>query len=695
MLGIIIGVVSIVFELFLLWLLITKIKRYKSLSIQDTIVYPLLVVLMVILLTLSRLIYTDIEFFDAVKESFGDALGIVTLSINKEMTDIFMQQSIPLLVAYYGGYVISMVALSSLAIYCLNITIRNFIRLAQSLLKGKEVILVFGFNEDAKNMMKNFEGTNTKMTCVLDSGVIEKYVDEKTFLDKFGIGYIEAPYKEKKDYLNSIKKVIKWRNKRYTLITFFEEDKKNDEFSSAIIKYLRNPKLNKGNARFIMNVNSTQETFLQKKYYDPQTGKDILKGKLRTYNKYDLNSYLFAKEHTFSKYLNFLTSQGENFINDDCTLGDVDIHCYFIGFGKINQPLLRDVLVNNQFVKKVKTDKGYVLEPYQIKVDVFDENMKCKALALAHGLFKYHKDDCNPEDYLDLPHDYISNVKINMHTSIEETNLINHIYDDVKSRIKEAHNKQVNFFFVSLDSDMYNVLIADNLKKNIDAISESYNFFFVRKADLTDDDVETDYCKYMGCDDILFSSQNVLLDNIYAAAKKEHFIYSRKGGNVDDLWNELPKIKQQSNLYAILGLYFKKDLLKGDYQKSYNPHNVKQVADEDIDRLIKPQKAFDPIDVLAFSEHERWNAFEFSQGVCPMKISMFNKLNENTKEGDYPVNQTKDRNYHFCITTQKGLVEYYNLYKKHQYDGANVIAYDYDLMDHFVAHENVLNDQEN
>ena len=138
MLGIIIGVISVLLELFLLWVLLNKIKRYRNLTIKDTIVYPLLVVLTLAVLTLSRLLYIEIDFFDAVKASFTDSLNIVKLTLNKELVGILTENSIPLLVAYYGTYVISFVALSSLAIYCLDIMVRNVFRLLSRSLKAKK-----------------------------------------------------------------------------------------------------------------------------------------------------------------------------------------------------------------------------------------------------------------------------------------------------------------------------------------------------------------------------------------------------------------------------------------------------------------------------------------------------------------------------------------------------------------------------
>ena len=138
-------------------------------------------------------------------------------------------------------------------------------------------------------------------------------------------------------------------------------------------------------------------------------------------------------------------------------------------------------------------------------------------------------------------------------------------------------------------------------------------------------------------------------------------------------------------------MYFKKDLLNIDseaYKQKYNPHNISPVCDTDIDRLIKPKKYFEAIDVLAFIEHERWNAFELANGVLPMKKSLFVELNKN--QSKEVINQTTDGNYHLCIASAKGLVEYYHLFKEKGFDGSNVIKYDYDAMTHYLEHESLL-----
>lgn len=720
--GIFLSIIFVSLELVLLVLLLFKIKRYKSLTLKDTIIYPLLLVLTLVLLLIVRMMYVDGTFWTHFKDSFNDAIDIIKLSINQDIVALLKEKDFALIIPYYGAFAISFSALSSLTIYLIYIAAKNFNRILEIMIKGRELIILFGFNDDAKKMIKYFKKKpelhgfkehlqyfrkpRPRMLVVLDSGTINKFVEEKTYLDKHHVGYVEYPYKEKEDYLKTIKKVIKSKKRKYTLITFFPKDKTNDEFSSAVFDYfdyLKEKNIS-NNVTFIMNVDNVQDSFIQNKIYDPVKQLDKTGGRLRTFNKYDLNSYLFNMNHSFAKHIHQIENEQETFIEDDCTIKDCDIHAYFIGFGKVNQALLRDVLIVNQFVEKIPDGKGkYLLKHKFIDVDVFEKEKKLQAFALSTGLLKYHKNDFTSKDYLDLPDDYASHINFHLDTNVESADFINHIYDDINERKKANKRKQINFFFISLGEDMYNSLIANTVRKHIDALSGSHSFYFVKKEDVSKDDLSFPNMFYMGKDADIFTPENVLLNNVYKAAKFEHFCYSKGKEaltlDIEQKWLTLPRIKQKSNLYSVNGLYFKRDLLNcspSNYLEKYNPHNILPVGENDIRRLITPKESFEPIDVIAYSEHERWNAFEIACGVLPMKKSLFLQLNKEPtydKDGNLVIkNQTLDGNYHLCIASAQGLVDYYELFKAHNLPDANVIGYDYDAMNNYINHYQLLNE---
>ncbi len=693
--GIFFAIIFYILEVGIGVLLYTKIKRYKSFSIKDTIIYPLVLILTFVVMIVSRLLYANDVFINVVRDSFSDAIDIIKLSFNDTMIELLKLNCKSLLAAYYIAYGLSAAALSSLTIYLLEITLKNVVRLAKIMFKGRDVILVYGFNEDAKKMIKHFSDEQIKITFVLDSGNIDKHVEEKTYLDKYHVSFVEYPYKEKDDYEDAILKATKYKSKNYTIITFFSDDKKNDDFSTEIIKVINSGKRN--NVKFIMNVDNVQESFILNKIYDKDSQLDKTKGYLRVYNKYDLNSYIFNMKHTFAKHIHEVEDESHKYIKDNCTIQGCDIHAYFIGFGKVNQALLRDALINNQFIEEVYDDKKYKLLKKNIEVDVYEEQKKLNAFNLSTGLLKYQKSQFNKDNYFDLPEDYYSHIVFNFDTNIEDLSFINKIYDDIKCRAKKTH--QFNFFFISLKSDMYNLQIAHTIQKHIDSIENSNSFYFVRKESMTEQDVEDKNLFYICNDKDVFSHKNILLNKIYDSAKFEHFCYEEgkkyEKPIVDEKWNELPRIKQLSNLYAVNAFEFKKDLSginPDNYVAKYNPNNIEPVGDNDIGRLTESNKQYEAIDVLAFLEHERWNAFELSVGALPMKIEMLEELNKDNKGGKV-IGQTENGSYHACLATATGLVQFYKKVNEMGCKEANKICYDYDSMGNFLVHHKILEEK--
>ncbi|MCR4898080.1 MAG: hypothetical protein K5892_02530, partial [Acholeplasmatales bacterium] len=191
---------------------------------------------------------------------------------------------------------------------------------------------------------------------------------------------------------------------------------------------------------------------------------------------------------------------------------------------------------------------------------------------------------------------------------------------------------------------------------------------------------------------LALSYDNVIKTKLYLNAMQNHFTYMHKKEckSIKNLKFEYALtswFKQKSNLYFIYGMYPKKELLnkiKADYVKE---------DFKDYSNLILKDK-FSIRDVLAFQEHERWCAFEIGFGVLPMKIEeVVDRSNE------YLVNQISTL-YHSCICTQKGLVDYYNCFSKKEFtykgqkyifknnkgykDNADVICYDYELVDYLI-----------
>jgi len=93
-----------------------------------------------------------------------------------------------------------------------------------------------------------------------------------------------------------------------------------------------------------------------------------------------------------------------------------------------------------------------------------------------------------------------------------------------------------------------------------------------------------------------------------------------------------------------------------------------------------------PREVIACSEHERWLAHQLSMGVLPMKTELLGKLY---------TNKTDNELFHSCITTNRGLSDYYKTLKRLKQEAAakgikeelkdpDVFKYDFDLIDNYI-----------
>lgn len=522
--------------------------------------------------------------------------------------------------------------------------------------------------------------------------------------------------------------------------------------------------------------------------------KDSSHGLIRTYNKYEMISIDFVKQYSFAKFI-----EGKN-INDDCTLENCDINLYVLGYGKINQVLLRDTLICNSFAKRIyfdeKSKDKYSLDSKRINVKVFDKGKNIEDYNYSNGFTKYNKKDFSIYDHLELPDNYINYPDdFEFDCQISNYEFVKKIYKDVKDKCDKTNKMQYNFFMISVDSDAKNWDIANVLYDSLNNVfNNSKNIFFVRTKsyefinsnkkyfesrnmfsygiEFADNFVKINYFKYFlksffnknkkqnnnllssseknsDLDNnrimkeksnekhTVFSYSNIIDDCLVYDAKEKHLEYETNHETKFDKeivklsYTMLDRFKQKSNIYSILGSYSKLNLIKKVSNNSI--YKLDDLLDDKCDKNgNKIQHAYNELvgynkysisQVMAFIEHERWNAFELGFGVLPMKISDVFDLNnklyndaKNKKPGSEKKQEFKNQNefkYHLCITTMKGLADLYDIFSNNKYiinDGnkikelefancvgykyleefdindLNYLKYDYKIMDYFKTH---------
>lgn len=769
MMGIFLFFVSalcICFEGYLLYYLISKIIRFKKLTIKDTIVYPALIIILIITLIAANLRFSNSKILSGLGSSLKDSVSIVALNINTNLIMTLVKshrlEAISLVVVYVFGFVISALALLSFSISMSVIMLRNSGRNLKNSLNKKrinEFDYVFGFNNDCKEYLKNYcdEFSNKKYYShrtifVLDSSIIDKHEQEKFFLNKYNIPFVEYPYGNEKDIMQTMNRLFKKHN-NIKFITFFDDDKLSFDFVQCRLDFIEQ-NVNT-DAELIVVANYEQEKFLsnminsnridriQKREVDEDIKiaddgsinfdvKDRSNGLIRIINKYDLISHEFVKNHNFAKYF------PKELLNDDLTVRNADINLYIFGFGRTNQAILRDVLICNQFVEKYANEEGKLtLHPKRMNVKIYDSKAKLDCFELNNGLFKYdRKSYINKganflNNYLDLPEDYVSHVEILSNKSVYGEDVVKDLFDEIDKKCCERN--QVNYFIISIGDDFANSDFAVKLRNNFNHIYnkdyKAYNTYFI-KTEYDKYDVKYGINGYGSYHDV-FIYNNIVGTHTLGLASDYHKNYSiYADGSCSKEIGELTPIKRLSNYYTVYSLYFKLSLLAKrncpngifDYAtitKDYpydKDNKMEKKPDSNINTLkgfdfnkeqmefyeIKPcyskekeEELFKLDDVFAFMEHEKWNAYELSQGVLPMgKSYVETKSKDPNYSGIYK--NSVDELYHFALTSSLGIRQYYyflsyvknivNAEGKKIIDDAyaDVIKYDYDVMNYII-----------
>ena len=690
-------IIFLILEAAMLVFLVGKIRRCKQISLKDTVIYPFLLLVSALVLGTAHAKYAQAEkWFESITYAFSEAFDIIKLSIDTSFAQILRDNDIFMLFDYLLLYAISALALFSLSLSLVKTLVKNVMRIK---LFNREIDYIFGLNEDAKAYVDNLTPEQKKNTCVvLKYAETRNYNAEKLYLDEKGIKYYVAAFSSEKEFKKTVARFTSRKNRKYYLLGFFDCDREIYEFVTNAQNYLREKDLYGKNVQFIVSATGRQAPFVKELIKgNPNTetvnskGKkvkltDESRGNIRVFDKCEILAYDFIMHDNFAKYF------PAKLLNGNGTICDCDVNLYVLGFGKVNQALLKDILIQTQFV----TVKGKRLAPLRMNVEIYDRGKKLENINLAYGLMKYDKSNYNAENYFELPEGYASKIHYNYETDTGEVNFINTIYDGIKER--GAKKPQVNYFVVALGNDYANSLVAKRLKDSFELLGENcHNVFFVRSRQSMELPCAGSGFIYFGGDKKVLTYENVVADAVFRTAKTESCIYEGRTVTDENIaleWSTLSQMKQASNLYSVASIPFKLSLLGFDlnvteeeYFAKYDPNGERSnyVYSE---KLASPAEEFSARDVLAFSEHERWTAFELSCGAVPMKIK--NSLTTDGKTAKFS-NKSANEIYHLCITTARGLISYHDyvegLNKKYGLEEtADVIQYDYDLMDNVMQH---------
>lgn len=394
------------------------------------------------------------------------------------------------------------------------------------------------------------------------------------------------------------------------------------------------------------------------------------------FSKYELMARRFVADYPITKYI------PRSFYNDNFTLkNDKEINVVFIGFGKVNYQLFR--MCSMQFQFAAEREGKLVSKPVHYYVcDKTDGALHNEFFS--RMMFEIDEDfkNCDfpkPEKICDIN---VFKTDIN---SVE-----------AKKQFKSLVGKDsFTYFIISLENDLEDASYARTITR---LFEEGDNFrVFVRAKNSNGETLnhENDCITYFGEEKKIYTHESIINDDLTELAQRLNLLYSNISDSpswlkgVQDLpadeqyaslmkvlqsdenkelmrrkWAKLPMIEQASNLYHALNLPFKLNLLGFDMVKKsetlqsgateaeFNKRYINEGREQnysDYSFFFKTQSS----NVLAFTEHSRWNALYVLYDYRQMKKS---EMEIDPATGTIAHKNTEQK-IHACITTYYGIDE--------------------------------------
>lgn len=364
------------------------------------------------------------------------------------------------------------------------------------------------------------------------------------------------------------------------------------------------------------------------------------------FNKYELLARDFIVKHPMSAYVpRDFYDEKQVTIKNDKTL-----NVALLGFGKVNLKVLEMLVMQNQFVQAVDGK----LQPKHTNYYVYDSSKN----QLSNEMFirlQYEFDKIsNTEELPKL--DKICNITsepINV-KSLEHFESLNKLVD----------KNSFTYIIVSLGTDLENATFAKKIYDNFNDKGNIKVFARFKENVESLNKNEDEKIIYFGERGEAFTHDLIVNNNLMHISQKVNSLYKKLNDNellqIQE-WEKLSLVKQYANIYNALSIYFKLGMLgyrvceKDNIPEGYVKINESEYEKKYFENVNKKefiyQNYFDlnNRNVLAFSEHLRWNAYHYLLGYKPMK------LDDVLLVGEELVTQSPYLKLHSCLTTWEGL----------------------------------------
>lgn len=458
-------------------------------------------------------------------------------------------------------------------------------------------------------------------------------------------------------------------------------------------------------------------------------------GTINIFNKDRLVALSFVSNTPITKYMN----DGHIDFEKAIIKNDININVIMLGFGGVNQEIFKAYISSTAFAQ---ISNGKVVSK-NINYYLYDKDNLENNRYLNQYYYHYEKEflsSINRNDYLPLPNIpcnlYLNNCNV---YSLEFLRMI-------KNNLSNGAIPY-NYIVISLSDDLTNISLGNTILNKLNEwnlIDYTKVFVYVKENSLYR--YMPKNLHYFGNNLDIFNVNNICHNFFKHVSIKRNFIYQIEQllnndskvkefesindkinylkGEEEKILNDINKqfgntylISKEANTYSLLSIRNKLNLLgfdyelqdstniseSSDYYKAYEKNNMIEYVKDLIYKgkgvinyplLINKKFEINPRNVLAFLEHNRWNAYMIASGVTPSSIEdiliSVNEKGENTNGKDI-------RNYkHGHLTNYDGLSKFVYLLVNREIDNNkgkahlnkeallkkyDILKYDYQLMD--------------
>ncbi|MCM1557193.1 MAG: hypothetical protein NC087_06625 [Anaeroplasma bactoclasticum] len=597
---------------------------------------------------------------EGVSKSVEYAASLFVYSIKVEHIKGLVFKDVSYTICYIGIVFLSMFTSTATILGLCKNAIINFFRVSKRKFKGTDIVV--GYGPKALEYVRNTK--NSILWIHKPIRMNKDFILKELYVDK-------VPYVLCNLNTRSIKSFIWRRNKDYNFI-FFKEDSILDY--NTYIEFFKNSKIKNKNIKVYFEGSKNEISYLNdllsRVYSDASNMAPIL----YCFDLYEKLARKFNWEHTIAESL------PNGFIKDDGTISkNKKVNVIFLGFGKTNSALFETMVMNNQFAT-------YCEEHYEVK-------------PVHYHLYDLDKESFNNITIRRLEENYYCKNNQDKFAKIEKLCELQYKAENIMSReVQKDLNDIVNeddaftMLFVGYSEDLDNIAFSKSL---VHLFGNKQMKIFCNVDDAQNvDKIENNKIEVYGLKKNIFSHDGIVDDDLLTLAKLRNDNYNFLSNTLEENWAKLSYIKKYSNLYSILSLRFKLNLM------GLTLTNTFDVACEEPYRSIylnlKPElKEYSNYfnhnlrSTIGFCEHLRWCAFYYLNGYDTLKHTdcYEQKVMKGGKEKLTVVTKDEDNKFHAYLLSFYGidhlhhyLVETFN----NVYPTINDVEtyqYDYELCD--------------